>query len=177
MDLNRLRSLLAAPLAALFLVLVLCVFPVQRSPSVGIRIPLLRVRTVAFKECDFLSDRSVVVRLHKDGSTWINETQESHEKLGIVLAEIYDNREEKIIYMLPDPDVSFGDFAEIYSKVGSSTKDLRIMLSTRQLDKEIQQCPPGRYCELDWQGSTYIPCVRANVPVYLPLHTPLIKRD
>ncbi|MGA3009499.1 MAG: hypothetical protein ABSD72_04495 [Terracidiphilus sp.] len=172
MDLDQLKSLLAVPLASLFLIVVLCVFAVQRPPSVGIRIPLLRVRTVPFKECDFLSDRSIVVRLHKDGSIWINETQESPERLGPVLAEIYDNREEKVIYILPDPDVSFRDFADRYSKVASSTKNLHIMLSTLQLDKELQQCPPGSYCELDWHGNAYIPCVWTNVPIYIPLHGP-----
>jgi hypothetical protein len=138
---------------------------------------MLRVRTVPFKDCDFLSDRRIVVQLHKDGSTWINETLVSHEKLGPVLAEIYEYRQEKEVYILSAPDVSFGQFADLYSAVSSSTSNLHIGLQTRQLRAQIQECPPGSYCELDWHGSTYIPCVWANVPVYLPLHTPLIQRD
>jgi hypothetical protein len=85
MDLNRLRALLAAPMAALFLILLLSTFAVQRPASVGMYLPLPKVRTVPFKDCDFVSDRSIVAQLHKDGSTWINETRESPEKFGSML--------------------------------------------------------------------------------------------
>jgi biopolymer transport protein ExbD len=172
MDPNRFRSLLAVPLASLFLILVLCLFAVQRPPSVGMNLPLPRVRIDPISNCNFLSDRNIVVHLRKDGSIWINETQESPDELGHILTKIYENRDEKVIYMLSDPDISYGEFANIYNKVASSTNDLYIVLSTRQLNKEFQKCPSGVYCGLDWPDHTYQPCVWINIhPTLIPRQT------
>jgi len=172
MDPFRLRSLIAPAMASLFLMLSLCAFVVQRPDSVGMHVPITKVRVHSYKDCDFLSDREIVIRLRKDGSTWINETRESPDKLRSVLAEIYDNREEKVIYMLPDPDVSFQEFADIYNKAASSTSDLHIVLSTHRLDKELDQCPQGSSCGLEWPDNTYEPCVWSNIrPVRIPRHT------
>jgi biopolymer transport protein ExbD len=174
MDLNRLRLLLAAPLASLFLILMLCTFAEQRTELLGVYVPLPKVRSVPFSYCDFLSDRSIVVQLHKDGSTWINETRMSPEKLRSVLTEIYEYRNEKFIYIVSDPDVSFGEFADFYSAVASSTSDLHIVLRTRQLDEDILQCTRGSECGLYWpdhgfSGQCFYPGVQ---PVKL-LHSPL----
>lgn len=172
MDLDRLRSLLAVPMASLFLVLVLCVFGVQKPPSVGIHLPLPKVRVHPYKDCDFLSDRSIVLQLHKHGSTFINETRVSHEELRSILVEIYENREERVIYILPDSDVSFWEFADIYNKVASSINGLHIVLSTKLLDGELHQCPEGSSCGLDWPDHTYIPCVWSNIrTVHVPNYT------
>jgi biopolymer transport protein ExbD len=172
MDPFCLRALLAPALASLFMVLsVFALVAVQSPVSAGIHIPITTVRTVPFSECDFVSDRSIVVQLRKDGSTWINETPESSEKLGPTLTEIYENRQEKVVFVFSDPDVSFGEFASFYNTVDSSTSDLHIVLITRVLDKELRQCPPGSYCELDRHGHTYVPCVWANIPlVRVPRH-------
>ena len=171
MDLDRLRSLLAAPMAGLFLILALCTFVLLRPASRGIQIPLLKVRAHPYKDCDFLSDRNIVVQLHNDGSTWINETRVSAGELRPRLAEIYENRMEKVIIILPEPEVSFGDFANMYNKVASSTSDLHIILRTRQLDKELLQCPEGSSCGLEWPDHKYVPCVWTNItPVHIPYH-------
>jgi biopolymer transport protein ExbD len=173
MDPFYLRGLLAPVLASLFLVLSLCPFVVLTPVSTGMHLPMLKVRTVPFKDCDFVSDRSIVVRLRKDGSTWINETPESSEKLGPTLTEIYENRVEKVIIMFSDPDVPFGEFASFYNTVASSTTGLHIVLVTRMLDEELQQCPPENYCELDWHGKTYVPCVWTSIP---PVRIPRYAR-
>ncbi len=173
MDLDRLRSLLAAPMAGLFLILALCTFAVQRPASMGIQIPLLKVRTHPYKDCDFLSDRNIVVQLHNDGSTWINETRVSAGELRPRLAEIYENRMKKVIFVRPDPEVSFGNFADIYNEVASSTNDLHIILSTRQLDEELHKCPEGSSCGLEWPDRTYEPCVWTNISIFPIPHHPL----
>jgi biopolymer transport protein ExbD len=171
MDLNRLRSLLAAPLASLFLILVLCTFAaVQKPKSVGMYVPLPKVRSVPFNYCDFLSGRSIVVKLHKDGSYWINETRESPEKLGPRLTEIYGNRAERVVYVLSDPDISFGEFADFYSTIASSTSDLHIVLRTRQFNGDILQCTQGSECGLYWpshgfSGQCFYPGIQ---PVKIP---------
>jgi len=161
-------------MASLFLVLSLCAFVVQRPPSVGMHLLLPQVRMVPHKDCDFLSDRSIVVRLHKDGNIWINETQVIHERLGPILTEIYANRVEKFIYVVSDSDVSFGEFANSYNMVASSTDDLHIVLLTRQFDKEVLQCTQRSECGLFWPGHGFSgECVYSLIsPVYI-LHNPV----
>jgi len=44
MDINRLLELVAAPIACLFLILIFCVFAVQRPVSTGILIPMMHTR-------------------------------------------------------------------------------------------------------------------------------------
>lgn len=171
MDPNRLRALIAAPLVSLFLILVLCTIGVRRPASMGMHVPTIKVRVHPYKDCDFLSDRSVVVQIHEDGSIWINETRQTREKLGPTLANIFESREERDVYLLPSPDVSFGEFADTYNIISSSTRNLHIVLSTRQLDKELQQCPLDSACALDWPDHASIPCAWANVPISV-IHVP-----
>lgn len=152
-------------MASLFLVLSLCAFVVQRPKSVGMSVTILKVWVHPYKDCDFLSDRSIVVQLHKDVSIRINETRVSPDELRSRLALIYENREEKVVYILSDSDVSFGEFADIYNRVASSTSNLHIVLITRQLDKELQQCPSGYACGLEWHDHPYVPCAWANIPI------------
>jgi hypothetical protein len=104
-------------------------------------------------------DRWIVVLLHKDGSYWINEEQVPASELRTRLGKIYENREYKFILMFSDPDVSFGEFASFYNAVASSTSNLRIDLRTRQIQAELQQCPRGGSCGLDWPDHTFMPCV------------------
>jgi biopolymer transport protein ExbD len=170
MDLNRLRALVAAPMASLFLILTLCAFLLQRPGAVGMHVPLPKVRTVPYDDCEGV-DRWVVVLLHKDGSYWINETQVPADELRSKLGEIYENRKYKLIYMFSDPDVSYGEFANFYSIVESSTTELRIGLRTRQLEAQLQQCPLGSSCGLEWPDHMYIPCVERQIPlVPIPHH-------
>lgn len=145
-------------MAALFLILVICIFGVQRPVSVGMHVPVLRVRAVPGYDCPGI-DRSIYVQLHKDGSYWLNEEQVSSNELRARLAEIYENREEKYILMFPDTNVSYGEFADFYDKVVSSTSDLHIILRTRKLQEQLDRCPKFGSCGLDWPDHTYLPCV------------------
>lgn len=161
---------MVVPLASLFLILVLCVFGVQRQPSVGIRIPITRIRTVPFNICPGIYT-SIHVQLHKDGSYWINETQVPANEFRSRLAEIYEDREEKILPRVSDPNASLEDFANFYSNAASSTKDLHIVLRTRGLEAQLEQCPPGRSCGLDLPGSAYTPCSVPELVPPIPIHT------
>ena len=167
MDLNRLRSLLAAPLASLFLILAFCTFELQKPPSVGMVLPLARVREIPGYNCPGV-DRTIYAQLHKDGSYWINETQVPANELRLRLAEIYENRQEKILPISSDPDVSYGEFANFYSKVESSTSNLRIILRTRQLDAQLDLCSPSGSCGIDWPDRQYTPCFYRPSPFLRP---------
>jgi biopolymer transport protein ExbD len=150
MDPNRLRVLLAAPLASLFLVLSLCAFVVQKPASVGIHLPMERAQIDPTRHCEVL-DGTVSLVLHKDGSAWLNNiTPFSASELGPKLSEIYAPRFEKLIFLYPDSEISFGDFAKVYNIVSSSTNDLHIYLTSPQLDEEFDTCPLGKTCGLEW---------------------------
>jgi biopolymer transport protein ExbD len=167
MDINRLRALVAAPLASLFLILVLCTFGTNRPAPVGIHIPITRVQTISEDKC--FDDRDVFVRILKNGSIWINETRLNPNELGPEIAEIMRNRnEQRVVYILPGPDISYGDFANVYNKVASSTKELHVGLITRQLKSQLEKCPLESICGLDWPDHGYLhSCINYNIPPVL----------
>ncbi|MGB9408892.1 MAG: hypothetical protein WCA89_15250 [Terracidiphilus sp.] len=171
MDLNRLRALLAVPMASLFLVLVLCVFGVQRPPSVGIHLPMTKVQPITSNSC--FDERDIVIIINKDGSTKINETPVQPEKLDSIISKIFQYRHEgRVVYVIPDPDVSFREFADIYNKIASSTDNLHIGLMTRQLKTQLEQCPEGSICGFEWPDHGYThSCLYFNSrPVPIPHH-------
>ena len=105
MDLNRLRSILAAPMAALFLILVLCIFAVRRPPSVGVRIPMVRIHRTYQNEfsCD---GRFKFLRLTKDGITWINEAEIPVNQVRHRVAALMEDRAERVVYVVVDSELS-----------------------------------------------------------------------
>ncbi len=64
MNPNRLLELVAAPLACLFLILVLCVFAVQRPVSTGLPISTMRTRGQPLGNCEF---NGFTIYLRADG--------------------------------------------------------------------------------------------------------------
>lgn len=172
MDLNRLRLLVAAPMASLFLVLGLCAFVMQTPASVGIRIPITHVGTIPYD--GRICNMQILAILHKEGVTQINETRIRPDELGPRLGEINQNRDWPAVCMLADSDVSYGEFANFYSRVASSTRNLHIGLVTRQLDNELQQCPIGKICGLTWPDSgDNMVCTRFNLPLPYPVRRSL----
>jgi biopolymer transport protein ExbD len=173
MNPDRLRALLAPAVASLFLVLVLCTFAVQRPVSVGINVPITRVRQIPIENCfNGLSDRDIVIRIQNDGSTWINETTLSRGDIRNRLLKIYEYREERVAYLLVDPNVSYGEFADVYGQVASSSPDLHIGLLTRQVRSQIDRCPSGSGCTIEWPNEpSNIDCKNA-IPIVGVLRFP-----
>jgi biopolymer transport protein ExbD len=169
MDLIRLRALVAAPLASLLLVLLLCALAMRRPASAGINVLMTRVREIPSENCfSGLSDRDIVLRIKDDGNIWINETQEKREKIRSIMSRIYESRAERIAYLLVDPRVSYEEFAEVYSLAASSTPDLHIGLLTRQIRDQVEHCPPGRGCTIEWAhepGNIYCKNLFSPVPL------------
>jgi hypothetical protein len=168
MDMNRLQAILAAPLAGLFLILTLCAFALQKPEEEGMYLPITRVRMISDYYCPGV-DRTILVSLHKDGSYWINEEQIPTDEFRFTLTEIYENRKQKILPVLADPDISYGDFARFYDEVISSTSDLHIILRTPQLEEQLHQCSPSGSCGIDWPDHSYTPCVYRSSPFIRPL--------
>ncbi|MGP8176142.1 MAG: ExbD/TolR family protein [Terracidiphilus sp.] len=168
-----------APLASLFLVLSLCAFVVQRPASAGMHFPITRVRVVSFHDSFHegycYDDRDIFVRIKKDGSTWINETQEQPSEVAPLIAQIMEPRAYKPpVYVLTDPEVSYGRFASLFKQISASSSDLHVGVITPQLDRELRQCPLGSICGLDWlDHRPSYSCIEFNVPPVRILRSPV----
>ena len=162
MTIDNLRSFLAIPLAAAFLILVLCLFARERPPAMGLRAAVPRVRIFPFADC--YDDRPIWMTLSKDGSIHINETPISGKELKRTLSKIYDGRgEPNAIFMRVDPEVPYGDFVDVYNEVSSVDQNLHVGLMTDGLIRLLKECPVGASCGLDWPDHKYIPwCLSFN---------------
>jgi biopolymer transport protein ExbD len=137
MDLNRLRGLLAAPLAGLFLLLILCTFAGQRPASTGFLVPMIRLHHNPEEPSD-CGGRSEFVRLTKDGKNWINDTEVPPDRLVSTVSDLMENRAERVVYVVVDSDLSYGPFAEFLDKVAGSTTDLHVVLVSGQILRAFQ---------------------------------------
>jgi len=170
MDMDRLATPLLASLVGVLLILCVCAFELERPASTGMLLPIPKVGSLPFAECDVLSDRDIVVSIKRDGSTIINETSVPLGELKARLGEIYANRAERIAYILSDPEVSYGQFANAYEKVASSAEGLHIGLLTPQLESE-SETPQGTW-GLFWPGKEeFHTCFVALIPpTRIPRH-------
>lgn len=141
-------------------------------------LPIPKVGPLPLSECDFLTDRDIVVTIKRDGGTIINETPVPLGDLKARMGEIYANRTERIAYILTDPEVSYGQFANAYEKVASSAKDLHIGLMSPKLMDMAAQCTPESCGGLFWPGKpSFHTCFSAlTPPTRIPLHSPLMRK-
>ena len=97
MDANRVSALLSAPMAGLFLVLVLCLTALQQpKPSVVILLPVLRVPSSYERVCPD-PNRVIVLRLTQDGKIWISSTEIKPDRLQIILTLVTENRMDRYV--------------------------------------------------------------------------------
>ena len=148
MDLNRLRMMLAAPMASLFMVLILCLFAVRTpGPSVGIRIPVIRLRTAPTQfTCD---GRFVFVQLLADGSTRINTDDIAPDQLAPKIAEIMQYRAERVVYLIAAPEVPYRRFVDAIDEMSGATADLHIAVLTQQIWNTYRQ-QSLEPCQIVW---------------------------
>jgi biopolymer transport protein ExbD len=149
MEINRLRALVAAPMASLLLVLSLCAFVVERSGSVGMRVPMIRIPDKSKNDCSD-PNRSVFLQLSQNGSYWINLTEIPSDRLTATVAYVMENRSERILYVVADPQVCYGQFTDFLDKIAGTKMVLPVALLTDQLRKEIEGSRGRAYCEIEW---------------------------
>jgi hypothetical protein len=151
MDLLRLRSLLAAPLAAQFILLTLCIFSVQSPPSTGIKIPVLKLRHHSdHLTCD---GRWEFVQLLDDGTTKINERKIPEEDLASLVGNIMASRAERVIYVVPSPGIPYSRFVATLGSLKKTVPDLHIgVLSGEVRNAYMQPGLPRLYlpCDIVW---------------------------
>jgi biopolymer transport protein ExbD len=137
MDLNRLLAILAAPFACLFLLLALYTFAVQKPASTGFRVPMIRLHHNPQEPTD-CGGRTEFVRLTRDGKTWINEDEVAPDRLARTVSRLMENRAERVVYVVVDSDLSYGQFAGFLDKVEGSTTDLHVVVISGQILRAFQ---------------------------------------
>jgi biopolymer transport protein ExbD len=167
MDLNWHRSFLAVPLASLFLILVLCVFGTQRQPSAGFRIPMIQNPDKPRHDCSD-PNRTVFFRLTRDGTIWLNSTRIPPERLTKIVDEIMENRGDRILYVVADPEISYVQFVNFLDRVSAARMNLHVALLTDKLRESLEQDRGQAFCELEWPENEPSSMPAGSIP---PLHT------
>jgi hypothetical protein len=138
MDPFRIRTLIAPAMASLFLVLSLCAFVVQRPEPVGFRIPMVRIHRTYQHEfsCD---GRFEFFRLTRDGKTWINATEIPEDQVRLKVAHLMENRAERVVYVMVDSELSYGQFAAFMDSIEGATDDLHIIVVSGEIRREFMK--------------------------------------
>jgi biopolymer transport protein ExbD len=136
MDPDRLRVLLAAPLASLFLVLSLCAFVVERPVSTGIDIPMIRIHRDPNRALD-CGSRAIFMRLTADGKSWMNETEIPTNQIESTIAAKMENRAEKIVYVFVDSELSYGQFMWFTNKLSRAVPSLHLLVISGEVRREF----------------------------------------
>ncbi len=124
------------PMAGLFLVLSLCTFGLQRPKSVGFSVPMLRVHRSLQHEitCD---GRFEFLRLTKDGKTWINDDEIPIGHLRSLVASLMEDRAERVVYVVVDSEMSYGQFADFLGRIEGATNDLHVVVISGEIKREL----------------------------------------
>jgi biopolymer transport protein ExbD len=138
MDLNRLRTLVAAPVASLFLILLLCVLAVQRPVSAGFRVPMIRLHHDPNEPYD-CGGRAEFLRMTKDGKTWINSTEIPADQVTARVAALMADRAERVVYVVVDSEVTYGQFAEFVDRISRGTADLHVVRVSGEVRKAFER--------------------------------------
>jgi|SRR4051812_2507968 len=156
MGLERFRTLLALPLASLFLILLVCVFAIQRSPSAGIRVPMMRVRQAPLTNCAF---NGFTVYLRSDGKIAGGDREDvvPREIMLSRVKEARDNIQDDTIFVITDPDVSYEQFAELIADIHNVAPPDHIAIVTHEGQITMFYEPTGKpakvladRCRFEW---------------------------
>lgn len=96
-------------------------------------------------DCD---GRTEFVRLTKDGKTWINADEIPAGQVRTRVAALMQDRAERIVYVMVDSDLSYGQFAGFLDKIEGATDDLHVVVVSgkirREFEKPMKLIPPGK---------------------------------
>ena len=136
MDLDRLRSILAAPFASLFLILLLCTLAMQRPmASVGFRIPVVRIRHDPNQfTCD---GRFEFVRRTEDRKTWINQDEIPENQTSSNIVELMENRAERVVYVEAESDIPYGDFVSMIDQITGAEPDIHVVVVSGEVRRRF----------------------------------------
>jgi hypothetical protein len=138
MKLDLLRSLVAPAFACLFLILAVCALPMRTRVSSGFAFPMIRLQHDPNEMTD-CGGRSEFVRLTKDGKTWINNDEIPADRIPSAIATIMENRAERVVYVIVDSEMSFGQFAHFVDRIEGSTADLHVVLVSGEVRRAFER--------------------------------------
>jgi|ERR1035438_472025 biopolymer transport protein ExbD len=100
------HSGVTAALGSVFLILIVCVFPIQRPQGLMTKIGIKR------SDCGDMS-RTIVVHVGKSGQASLNGEAIKAGQLESRLHAIFSLRAERLLFLSADPDVAFADVAPV----------------------------------------------------------------
>jgi biopolymer transport protein ExbD len=174
MNLNRLRELVAAPMACLFVILILYVFAAQRHVSTGILIPMMRMRAEPLSNCEF---NGFTVYMRSDGTLGggSRDSEVSRDVMLSRIKEAEDNIQDDTIFVIADPEVPYGDLATLVADIHHVAPPDHIAVVTRAGQVEgwstPGEVPLGPYadrCQFEWPAVAGQPGWLAPEPAPLP---------
>jgi len=173
MDLDRLRKLIAAPMASVFMILILCVFVVEQPVSTGILIPMMRARAEPLQFCEL---NGFTVYLHSDGRL-AGGSRDDVESRGVLLSRIREARDQiqdHTIFVITDPDAIYGDLASLVADIHHVAPPDHIAVVTQAGLFEasngagIPLGPWAERCRFEWPAVPGQPTWPAEATIPLP---------
>lgn len=140
--------MLAAPFAAIvMIVLVLTMSPLHPN-SRGIAVPLLRLqRRTNTSTCD---GGFIFVRLLANGETTVNGRKIPSDKdLAALVHNIMETRAERVVYVVPDTQLEYGRFIWALGILKNASSDLHLAVLSGKLRDEYfeRDLEP---CDITW---------------------------
>ena len=103
----------------------------------GFRIPMIRIHHNPQEiSCD---GRFEFLRLTKDGRTWINEAEIPVEQLRQRIATLMEDRAERVVYVIVDSDLSYGQFTAFLDRVEGATDGLHVVVFSGEIRREFER--------------------------------------
>ena len=173
MDPSRLHLWLAAPMASLFLVLSLCACVLQRSNSTGIRIPMMKARAVPLNNCEF---NGFTVFLRSDGKLGGGSRDLEVQPGGLAsqIAEARENIADQTIYIIADPDVTYGQMVGLLARIHEAAPPDHLAVVVREAQVVLRPTsgePEEIFadrCQFEWPATANQPSWPADKPFELP---------
>jgi hypothetical protein len=149
--LERFRTLMALPLASLFLILLGCILATQRPVPMGVRMPLLRLRQSRQDiSCD---GRWVFVELLEHGKAKVNSEPAPTENLSAIVGQLMESRAERVVYLVPSRGISFSWFVETLNALQESAPGTHVGVLSGTVRDQYEGPSTGSILQ-----RTYLPC-------------------
>lgn len=132
------RSFVAPAFASIFLVLTMCALIVRSPSSTGYYVPMAQIHHDPNEPTD-CGGRSEFIRLTNDGRSWINDAEVPAERIGAAVAQVMDDRAEKVVYIVVDSNLSYGQFAQFVDRVTGAGPDIHIVLISGAVRRDFEK--------------------------------------
>jgi biopolymer transport protein ExbD len=116
---------------------------------------MIRVPDQSKNDCSD-PNRIVYLRLEQDGAVWLNSTEIPSSQLTAIIKAVMENRGDRILYVVADPHVSYGQFMGLLDKIAATKLVLHVAVLTDKLHTHFVQNRMGAFCELEWPANEFL---------------------